>query len=95
MENYKNIELQKTSGICPEQYDAYYKGKEIGYLRLRHGYFRAEYKGTIVYDAYTIGDGSFENKERKKHLKKAKKAIFKAMQLAEIYHEQHQKFIRG
>ncbi len=70
-----------TCPACPEQYDAYYKGEIIGYLRLRHGYFRVEYlcvNGVIVYDSYPIGDGIFEDSERKKHLKKARKAIFKA-----------------
>lgn len=51
------VELQQTCGACPEQYDAYIDGIEIGYLRLRHGYFRAEYLGKTVYDANTIGDG--------------------------------------
>ena len=79
MKDYKQIELVETCGACPEQSEAYFNNEEIGYLRLRHGYFRAEYKGTIVYDAYPKGDGSFEYNERKKYLKKAKKAIYKAL----------------
>lgn len=78
MESYKEIQLNMTCGACPEQYDAIYNDENIGYLRLRYGYFRAEFKGQTVYETETIGDGCFENKERKKHLKKAKKAIFKA-----------------
>ena len=78
--NYKEIELKMTCGACPEQYDAFLNDENIGYLRLRHGYFRAEFKGKTVYDSYTIGDGCFEYEERNKHLKKAKKAIFKAME---------------
>lgn len=79
MKNYKKIELKLTCPACPEQYDAFFEDNNVGYLRLRHGYFRAEYKGEIVYDSNTIGDGSFEYEERKKHLKKAKKAIYKAI----------------
>lgn len=75
---WKNVELVQTCGACPEQYDVYIGSVEIGYLRLRHGYFRAEYKGTIVYDAEPKGDGSFYDDERKKHLNKARKAIYKA-----------------
>lgn len=78
MANWKEIQLEETCSACPEQYDAYYNGVQIGYLRLRHGYFRAEYLNEVVYSSNTIGDGSFEYDERKKHLKKAKKAIFKA-----------------
>ena len=77
MKNYEKIELVQTCGACPEQYDAFYKGEEVGYLRLRHGHFRAEYKGKTVYSVDTIGDGIFEWEERKKHLKKARKAIYK------------------
>ena len=75
---WKDIELDMTCGACPEQYDAICDYEVIGYLRLRHGHFRAEYDGLIVYEASTIGDGIFEDSEREKHLKKAKKAIWKA-----------------
>ncbi len=79
MKDYEKIELVETCGACPEQYDAFYEDEEVGYLRLRHGYFRAEYRGRLVYDANTIGDGLFEYEERDEHLTKARKAIFKAM----------------
>ena len=39
----EEIELVKTCGESPEQYDAFYKGKQVGYLRLRHGEFRVDY----------------------------------------------------
>jgi hypothetical protein len=83
MKPYKNIELVQTCGACPEQYDAFWEGQEIGYLRLRHGYFRAEYRGKTVYEASTIGDGMFDLDERDFHLKKARKAIYKAMKKGE------------
>ncbi len=74
----KDLILDQTCGACPEQYDVYFEGDNIGYLRLRHGYFRAEYKDKVVYDAITNGDGCFESDEREYHLKKARKAIKKA-----------------
>jgi len=73
MEKYKQIKLEQTCGACPEQYDAFFEGKKVGYLRLRHGYFRAEHNGETVYGTNTIGDGIFDCDEREKHLKKAKK----------------------
>ena len=79
--SWKDIELDMTCGACPEQYDAFLKDEKIGYLRLRHGYFRVEYPyvhGIIVYESHPIGDGIFEDHERKKYLKKAKEAIWKA-----------------
>ena len=33
------IKLTLTCTACPEQYDALYEGKVVGYLRLRHGSF--------------------------------------------------------
>jgi hypothetical protein len=72
-------ELIKTCGCCPEQYDVIDKnGEQIGYLRLRHGYFRAEVPGccgSIVYDANPNGDGMFEDDERQFHLQKALDSI--------------------
>jgi len=77
MEVYEAIKLVQTCGACPEQYDVYLHNQNVGYLRLRHGYFRAEHNGTIVYDANTIGDGCFDGSERDQHLTNAKKAIYK------------------
>lgn len=77
------FKLIQTCGACPEQYDVYLKdqpGKEVGYLRLRHGYFRAEHMGQVVYDAYTKGDGIFEEDERSYHLNQACLAIKDAME---------------
>lgn len=79
MKKYNKIELELTCDACPEQYDAFYEGELVGYLRLRHGHFRAEYKDDVVYNAYPLGDGIFEPEEREKYLKKAKKAIYKAL----------------
>jgi len=71
------IELVQTCEACPEQYEAFHKEKEVGYLRLRHGNFTVECEGKLVYHCYPLGDGSFNDSERKYYLKKAKKAIKK------------------
>lgn len=70
--------LIQTCGACPEQYDVFQDGRLIGYLRLRHGHFRAHYGsiwGPVVYEAQTRGDGAFEPDEREFHLEQAKTAI--------------------
>lgn len=75
----QEIKLIMTCSACPEQYDAVYKGKVVGYLRLRHGSFRVEYQGETVYQAFPDGDGCFLSEERDKYLRKAKKAIRKEL----------------
>ena len=84
---YKNIvllgcTLVMTCGACPEQYDVYYvdhsQDHKIGYLRLRHGNFTAEYPdvfGELVYQASPIGDGIFEDSERLEYLTRAVKRL--------------------
>ncbi|QNY13309.1 hypothetical protein IC766_14500 [Acinetobacter seifertii] len=75
------VELIKTCHSCPEQYDAFFKGKQIGYLRLRHGEFRVDYPDcgdeTILYSQEPQGDGCFEDDERENFLMKAREAIVK------------------
>lgn len=70
-----NIELRQTCGACPEQYDAYLDDNLVGYLRLRHGYFRAEFRGEVVFEGTPRGDGCFESEERESWLNRAKMAI--------------------
>ena len=76
--NVNGCYLIKTCSACPEQYDVY-KGKvQIGYLRLRHGFFRADYPdcgGESVYEAEPEGDGIFEDHERDKYLSAAVDAL--------------------
>jgi hypothetical protein len=61
-----------------------YKGDDlVGYMRLRHGWFRAEHKGETVYEANPNGDGCFECDERERHLNLACAAIKKAMEEVE------------
>jgi hypothetical protein len=70
------LRLIKTCEGCPEQYDVFNGDDLIGYMRLRHGYFRAEYPvDNIVYEAYPTGDGVFEYDERHKYLNEASLAI--------------------
>ena len=72
----RRFKLVKTCIACPEQYDVFHGGVEVGHLRLRHGYFRAECNGHIVYSAITRGDGSFhDDLERRHHLSLACLAI--------------------
>jgi hypothetical protein len=68
--------LSCTCFACPEQYDVFDDkiGKKIGYLRLRHGVFRADAPkcgGKTVYVGFTTGDGRFEDFERMAFLAEA------------------------
>lgn len=72
-----------TCGACPEQYDVVDEMSNaiVGYLRLRHGHFTAEYPhcgGELVYEASTRGDGMFEDDERMSELFAAVAAISRA-----------------
>ena len=76
------INLDLTCGACPEQYDALLGGEQVGYLRLRHGYFYAsvpDVGGRVVYEAEPEGDGIFADHERDGYLHKAKLAIAAAL----------------
>jgi hypothetical protein len=80
--NYQpeDIRLEMTCGACPEQYDAFVGDRQVGYLRVRHGYFRVKCPdsgGISVYATDTIGDGLFDSSERDLHLSRAKQAIWK------------------
>jgi hypothetical protein len=76
----KRIKLDQTCGACPEQYDVYIDGEDdpSGYMRLRHGHFRAEYLGETVFTGDPRGDGCFEFGERDEWLNKACHAILLA-----------------
>ncbi len=69
------LKLVLTCGACPEQYDGYIDGECVAYLRLRHGTFRAEYRGNTVFSGNPNGDGLFESGERNYWLEKASQAI--------------------
>ncbi|MDR2446520.1 MAG: type II toxin-antitoxin system RelB/DinJ family antitoxin [Treponema sp.] len=62
-----------TCEACPEQYDVFdMSGKQVGYVRLRHGELRCDHPvcgGETIYKVYTIGDGCFDtDEERDFHL---------------------------
>lgn len=85
--HYDGIDLVLTCGACPEQYDAFKDGVQVGYLRLRHGVFRVDYPdcgGETIFDAFPEGDGYFDCEEREFFLLEAVKAINSKL-LAEIY----------
>ena len=74
-------ELVQTCGACPEQYDVFLHDNQIGYLRLRHGSFTADYPdagGSLVYSASPNGDGIFEDAEREFYITQAVMAILNA-----------------
>lgn len=68
-----------TCAACPEQYDVQDStGQQMGYLRLRHGHFRADVPdcgGETVYESTPKGDGIFEDDERMIELTNAVRAI--------------------
>lgn len=73
-----------TCGACPEQYDVFDEvtQAQVGYLRLRHGYFRADIDncgGETVYEAHTRGDGIFDEDERMPQLMAAVTALAAAI----------------
>jgi hypothetical protein len=75
-----DIKLIKTCDACPEQYDAFYKDEQVGYLRLRFGIFTVQapdHKNTIVFQQEFPGDykGNFTDEEREFYLDCAKQAI--------------------
>lgn len=69
------LRLVQTCEACPEQYDVYLDEEEIGYLRLRHGTFRADYRGETVYVGSPRGDGTFKDDEREEYLNRGCRAI--------------------
>lgn len=78
------FKLVCTCPACPEQYDVFdiATGAQVGYLRLRHGMFRADYPecgGKTVYTATPKGDGLFNDDERQKYLEEALAAIRKEL----------------
>ena len=73
------FKLVRTCTSHPEQYDVYFNDEEVGYLRLRHGIFSAEYKDKTVFRAAPKGDGEFFDDERDEHLSAACKAIRNSM----------------
>lgn len=63
----KEFQLVMTCSACPEQYDVFFRGEKVGYMRLRHGYFRVECpKDEVIYGSAPNGaDGTFRDKEQR------------------------------
>jgi hypothetical protein len=73
-----------TCIACPEQYDVFDPaGKQVGYVRLRHGELRCDYPrcgGETIYEVEPAGDGCFDSdEERNYHLEKIVRCIKKKM----------------
>lgn len=75
-------------GACPEQYDAKYAGRQVGYLRLRHGRFTVvcpDVGGELVYMAFPAGDGEFEDDERAHYIQAARNAVWEWIKKRDEY----------
>lgn len=71
-------DVRLTCSACPEQYDVFWESAQVGYLRLRHGSFRADCPvcgGETVFEGEPMGDGAFEPEERLPFLTAAVAAI--------------------
>ena len=80
-----DLELERTCYACPEQYDVLHNDVQVGYLRLRHGHFRAECNDVVVYETSECeGDGIFEYEERDKYLNLAKQAICDTLNVDQV-----------
>jgi hypothetical protein len=78
----KGLTWKRTCEACPEQYDIFKEGVQVGYFRLRHGHLTVTCPGVMDECVYASsdfqGDGDFlRDKERKKHQRKAEKKIRK------------------
>ena len=73
------IKFVRTSIAVPEQYEAFDEsGNQVGYLRLRHNWFRVDFPkngGETIYEATPKGDGIFEDEEREFFLQEAYNSI--------------------
>ena len=79
------LRFEKTSSACPEQYDVFKGGKQVGYIRVRHGVLSCRYPnnhGKTIY-AHQFEDewkGYFDNEEERTfYLEECKNALLKAI----------------
>lgn len=78
----EDITFTQTCRWCPEQYDAYYNGKQVGYLRLRSGLFTVDCPDAGDTEVYSLEfddnrDDFGSQKERAHYLNEAAIAICK------------------
>jgi hypothetical protein len=63
------LEFVETSMACPEQYDVFKDGKQVGYVRLRHGTLRVDYPDcgdeTIFVHHPPEADGGFRDEQQR------------------------------
>lgn len=90
LEKDKNeeIKLEQTCGACPKQYDAFFKDKQVGYLRLKHGVFRVDVpncRGETIYEDFPESDSCFDSDEREHYLDIAKQKIKKYLKNEDTY----------
>lgn len=70
----KGLDFKQTCGACPEQYDVFKDGKQVGYVRLRWGGLSCrypDYEGDEIYaESFDDGwKGCFDDdNERNKYL---------------------------
>jgi hypothetical protein len=75
------LELRQTCGQCPEQYDVYLDGNEVGYIRHRGGITEAHcpFMEVVFFTTEAEGRGDFEDNERDGILTKCCAAILNAL----------------
>lgn len=74
------FQLKETCGACPQIFDVYHNEEYIGYIRIRHGYLRADFRNyKTIYSANTRGDGLLINDERDEQLTACCNAFEKAL----------------
>jgi hypothetical protein len=77
--NFSGYRFQLGSYACPEQYDVYWNGVVVAYVRLRHGTLRVhvpDFPGKVILETTQVeGDGCFTNSERPQQLKRVTEAI--------------------
>ena len=74
--------FEKTCNMCPEQYDVYYQGDAVAYVRLRWGWLIAEMGNEEIYCHKFDNEykGEFDNEaERIQYLHKIEKAIMEVL----------------
>lgn len=81
------VDFYETCGACPEQYDVFIEGKQVGYVRLRWAHLRCEYPdvgGREVYSHSWGGKSGLDgylgefpsNEEREFHLERIAEILY-------------------